>query len=78
MTNAWRVSKRRRGEIGAVTTTNLALAAAFMAVSAVLFARAKRTTDGKTERTSHAAGALFAVAAVAFLVAAILGLVTGA
>ena len=60
-----------------MTYTHLALGAALGAVSALSFARAKRTSDGRTERSARFAGTLMAVGAVAFLVAAGLSLATG-
>lgn len=57
--------------------TFLALGATFLTLAALFFAQAKRATDGKAERSARLAGTLFAVAAVAFLVAAGLGFVTG-
>jgi hypothetical protein len=56
---------------------HLALAATFLALAAVLFAQAKRATDGNAERKARLAGTLFSVGAVAFFVAGMLGFVTG-
>lgn len=58
--------------------TYLILAGTFAALAAAMFARAKRTSDGKIERSSRFAGTLLSVAAVAFLVAFTLTFLTGA
>jgi hypothetical protein len=57
--------------------TFLALGFAFLALAVTFFAQAKRATDGKTERGHRLAATLFAVAAIAFFVAASLGFLTG-
>ena len=56
--------------------THLVLGLGMAALSAAMFARAKRTADGKTERSARFAGTLLSVAAVAFLVAFALGALT--
>lgn len=56
--------------------THLALAATFAALAAAMFARARRTADGKIERSSRFAGTLLSVAATAFLVAFALSALT--
>jgi hypothetical protein len=61
-----------------VNLTHLALAFTFAALSAAMFARAGRATDGKVERNSRFAGTLMAVGAVALLVAFSLSFLTGA
>ena len=60
-----------------MTVTYFALGATFAAIAAGAFARAKRAGDGKAERQGNLAGALFMVAAVAFIVAGALGMATG-
>ncbi len=71
MTNAWRVSDLR-----AMTYTHLILGLIMLTLALTFFARAKKAADGVTERNSRLAGALFAVAGVAFFVAFGLSVVT--
>lgn len=56
--------------------THLVLALVFAAVAAAMFARARRTADGKVERSSRFAGMMMSVAAVAFFVAFALSALT--
>jgi len=56
---------------------HLALSVTFAALAAAMFMRAKRTSDGKIERSSRFAGTLLSVAAIAFLVAFSLSALTG-
>lgn len=60
-----------------MSLSHLALALTFAALAAAMFARAKRTSDGKVERSSRFAGTLLSVASIAFLVAASLAFLTG-
>jgi hypothetical protein len=57
---------------------HLALAATFLLLAAACMAQAKRATDGARERKLRLAGTLFSVGAVAFFVAGMLALATGA
>ncbi len=57
---------------------HLALAATFLLLAVACMAQAKRATDGAAERKMRLAGTLFSVGAVAFFVAGMLALATGA
>ncbi len=57
---------------------HLGLAATFLLLAVASMAQAKRATDGAMERKVRLAGTLFGVGAVAFFVAGMLSLATGA
>ena len=76
MTSAWRANKRAPIRSGAVNYTHLVLALSLAAVAAAMFARAKHTTNGQTERSSRFAATMLSVAAIAFFVAFGLSAVT--